>query len=281
MVFKMFMKKISRRIDEASLYVCKLIWGLIKNYSSHSLPVYIVGAQRSGTNMFGECLNRSLDVDYYPENSPVAFDDYHLRDNRLIQQLIQRSRHRYVVFKPLKDSHRVAELLRLAGRGRAIWMYRRYEDRANSAVHRFGSHNLEVLSDIAQGRRMDVWQAQGLVADDLRLIREFDYGSISPEAAASLFWYLRNKLFFNQGLEQSPDVFLVCYEELVSNPERVMRIVCQFLGCEYRSTMTRHIFATSIGKHEAPDIPQDIKNLCSGMYENLSAVRVSKEGQFV
>ena len=277
MIIEMLIKKISRKIDETWLGVHKRIWGLMNDYSPNALPVYVVGAQRSGTNMFGECLNRSLDVEYYPEKSPIAFDNFHLRDDGLIQELIRSSRHRYVVFKPLKDSHRVDDILRLAGHGRALWMYRRYQDRANSAVHRFGAHNLEVLRDITQGRNLDVWQVQGLVSEDLELVRGFDYTSMKPEAAASLFWYLRNKLFFNQGLDRRADVFLVCYEELVSNPESVMRGVCRFLECDFQPAMIRHIFSTSLGRYQATNVGSVIRGLCDGMYQKLSAVRADKE----
>jgi len=268
--------KAARKTDEVWLAARKYLWGLMNNRAPNALPVYVFGAQRSGTNMFGECLNRSLDFEYYPEKSPVAFDDYHLRDDDLIRDIIRRSHHRFVVFKPLKDSHRVDQLLSLAGCGRGIWVYRRHEDRANSAVHRFGAHNLDVLRDLAAGRNLDTWQVQGLLPEDLELVRSFDYESMGPGEAAALFWYLRNKLFFNQGLDRNEDVYLVCYEELVSDPECVMDYVCRFLECDFDGSMIRHIFSSSVGRHCPPKIDPAIQEVCREMYQRLGTIKEEK-----
>lgn len=272
----MLLNKISRRTDEAALKGRKLAWGLIRDHSPNALPVYIVGAQRSGTNMLGECLNRSLNIEYFPEKNQVAFNDYSLREDNKILNLIRRSRHPFVVFKPLKDSHRVSELLQIAGYGKVLWMYRGYEDRANSAVNRFGEHNLNVLRDLSEGRNCDVWQAQGLLEEDLDLVRSFDYASMKPGEAAVLFWYLRNKLYFNQNLDKNDSVSLVCYEDLVRDAEMVMNRVCEFIGCGYSRSMVRHVFGSSVGRNNPPEINHRLKRLCDNLLENFKKIEARK-----
>jgi len=276
-VFKLLLKKLTARSDEALLSTRKAAWGLLHNQAPNAMPVFIVGAQRSGTNMFGDCFKRVLEIEYYPENNPIAFENYRLKNDKWVRELIEGSRYKYVLFKPLTDSHRVPELLDLVGRGKALWMFRRYEDRVNSSVKRFGDHNLRVLKDFSKGENMRIWQAQGLQEDDWEFIRQFDYAALSPESASAIFWYLRNKLYFNQELETREDVCLVCYEKLVQCAEPVMRAVCKFIGCDYRPFMVRHIFQSSIGRGKPPEIDEQLHAKCCDMYEKLISVSRAKE----
>ena len=73
-------------------------------------PVFVVGVQRSGTNMLTHGLAMSPEFEVYNEGNRRAFANYRLRDDH-IAALVSRSRHCYVLFKPLVDSHRIRELL--------------------------------------------------------------------------------------------------------------------------------------------------------------------------
>jgi len=57
--------------------------------------------------------------------------------------------------------------------------------------------------------------------------------AMSPHTASALFWYLRNSLFFSQGLEDRPDIVPLSYEDLASDPRKTMLHVCRFLGAEF------------------------------------------------
>jgi len=257
----------------------KKIWRVTNNYAGKSTPVFICGVQRSGTTMLGACLERCPEVWHYPEHDDHAFEYYILRSNETISKLINENPYRVLVFKPLTDSHRVVDLMTRFGEGKAIWMFRRYEDRANSAVVKFGKHNLEILTDFSQDRNLDVWQAQGLNDDDIKLIKSFDYSQVNPGEAATIFWYLRNKLFFNQMLDKNNRVMPVSYESLVSTPAETMKGICQHLEIPFRDYIVSDIHARSLGKQQAPNIRPEIIEMCDEMYDRLDELRVRWNSQ--
>ena len=76
-----------------------------------AVPVYLVGLQRSGTNMVVRSLEGSPEFEVHNENDQLAFDRFLLRPDPVIRSLVGASPHRYVLFKPLCDSHRVDRLL--------------------------------------------------------------------------------------------------------------------------------------------------------------------------
>jgi hypothetical protein len=209
-----------------------------------AVPVFVVGVQRSGTNMLTRGLAASPSFEVFNEANRAAFHRFVLRPDPVIHDLVENSHHRFVLFKPLCDSHRTAHLLDALGTtqpGRAIWAFRDVDGRIRSALAHFGTNNLELLSEVAAGRGGDRWQAQGLSPQSLELIRSFDYTTMTPESAAALFWYLRNTLYFEQGLDRRDDVMPTSYNAFLRSPEPTMRALCAFLGLDYEPAFIRHI----------------------------------------
>ena len=201
-------------------------------------PLFVVGVQRSGTNMVVRGLEQDPAVETHNENDRAAFDRFQLRGDERVREIVHRSRHEVVLFKPLCDSHRTADLLAamsepgrpIGGPPLAVWVYRGVDGRARSAVRKFGDVNRRVLTDIARGDGRDRWQSQGLSEATLQLVREADPERLSPESAAALFWVVRNRLFFDQGLHLRPDVHLVNYERFVLDPEGEATALARFVG---------------------------------------------------
>ena len=135
--------------------------------------------------------------------------------------------------------------------GRAVWMYRDVDGRTRSALAKFGPSNLETLRALVAGEAGDAWQVQGLTPADVDLVRGFDPATMTPETACSLFWYLRNELFFRQGLDRRDDVVAVSYERLVADPEGVLRGLCAFLGFPFRADLASHVERAPAG-HAGP-----------------------------
>jgi hypothetical protein len=249
------------------LKVRKAIWRLFHDQSPHAKAVYILGVQRSGTTLLADCFEKSMDFDVYREISE-AMESFRIKDDAIIRNIIKSSRHGYVVFKPLTDSHRANEFLALTPDSYGIWMYRRANDRANSAVENTGSHNLDILRDLAIGRGMDRWQVQGLTAQNLRFVRSYSYENMSSHDAAALLWYLRNGLFFAQGLQQVANVLPLAYEDLVSDPKRIMRGLCRFIGARFADSMVTSVHTKSIGKRQS-NLSKEIASLGEEMYQRL------------
>lgn len=201
-------------------------------------PVFVVGVQRSGTNMVVRGLEQDPSVEVHNENDRRAFHRFQLREDEVVRALVHRSRHAVVLFKPLCDSHRTADLLAsLCGPGlpvggppRAVWVYRGVDGRARSAVRKFGDVNRRILAEVARGEGRDRWQCRGMSEATLELIRRVDPERLSPESAAALFWVVRNRLFFDQGLHLRPDVHLVNYERFVLEPEEEATALARFIG---------------------------------------------------
>lgn len=237
-----------------------------------AMPIYLVGLQRSGTNMLVRGLQTSPEFAVFNENDRRAFTNFRLRRDDVIATLIDTSRHPYVLFKPLTDSHRVDRLLDdipAGAPGRALWAYRDVDGRARSAVAKFGDANLQALRDIAAGRAGPRWEGQRLSEASLRTIGSFDLDAMSPWTAAALFWYVRNSLFFELGLDRRADVLLVSYDAFVADPRAAMAAVCAHIGFDYDDALVAHV-APRAG-HGGDRLPIDpgVRELCHGLRARL------------
>jgi len=238
------------------------------------MPVFVLGLQRSGTNMIVRGLEEAPEFEVRNENDRRAFVDFQLRPLPVIRSVVASSGQRYVLFKPLCDSHRAIELLDDLGTptpGKAIWAYRSMDDRVRSAVSKFGAANRDALARIAVGDGRDMWQAGGLSAESLSLIEGCDYSSMSAETAAALFWLVRNSLFFELGLDGRPDVLLCSYDRVVSAPEAGMRRLCGFLDLEFRPEFANHIEARSARDRPRLAIDHEIRVRCDELEARLDA----------
>lgn len=207
-------------------------------------PVFLVGLQRSGTNMMMRGLDQAPEFEVHNENDRRTFDRYRLRPLPAIESVVKASRHCFVLFKPLCDSHRTDELLNHCFGDvapLAVWAVRGADGRARSSVAKFGDHDRDVLMTIADDPNAKIWQAQRLSVDTLETIKRFDCAALSPESAAALYWWARNSVFFDLGLDGRDDVVVASYERFVSNPRQEMRKLCAFLGLELRDGLIDHI----------------------------------------
>lgn len=238
-------------------------------------PVFLAGVQRSGTNMIIRGLANSPAFEVFNEANKAAFHRYELRSDAVVRALVDNSRQRFVLLKPLCDSHRIASLLDTLGtqqHGRAIWAWRNVDGRIRSALAHFGTNNLEILREIASGGAQDRWQARGLSSENRTLIESFDYSTMTPESAAALFWYVRNALYFEQELDRRDDVILTSYDAFIAEPQPTMVALCAFLGVDYDTDFVRHIGPRPVRPNVAVDIDPAIRALCHDLEAKLSTV---------
>lgn len=244
-------------------------------------PVFVVGLQRSGTNMLMRGIDQAPEVDVCNENDRRAFSRFRLRPDETLVSVVRASRHRIVLVKPLCESHRVDQLLALSGLadGRAVWVVRDPEDRARSEVSKFGESNLQALRQVAAGHGESIWQGQRLPQGSVDLVRSFDLESMSPHTAAVLFWVVRNQLWFDLGLDRRPDVLLVSYDRFVADPHGQMRRLCAFLDLPYRPVLCDHVTPrTSHGSAELP-IDPDVRRLARGLMARLDEAAARAPGE--
>ena len=252
----------------------KVAWRLAHDASPDAVPVFLVGLQRSGTNMIVRGLERSPRFEVHNENDRAAFRRFRLRPDPEIRDLVMRSRHPFVLFKPLCDSHHVGELLDHLGTpspARAIWAVRSVDDRVRSAVQKFGAANLRTLRLIVAGRGEALWQAQGLSDESMALIRSFDLDRLDPWSASALFWYVRNAILFEQGLDRRDDLVVVAYERVLEDPRAALRELCGFLGLPYEDRFAAHVSAARRIERPPLEIDPEIRRRCDELGQLLDA----------
>jgi hypothetical protein len=264
-------------LDRASKRLAKWRWRLAhRSRPPGASAVFLVGLQRSGTNMVVHGLERAPEFEVFSENHQAAFDRFRLRPDPVIRRLVDQCRHPYVLLKPLCDSHRTVDLLDDLGvrlPARALWVYRSVDGRARSAVAKFGDANLRALRELAAGGGWDRWEAQGLSPESLALIASFNWTTMSPLSAAALFWYVRNRLYFELGMVHRPDVMLVSYDAMVTDPEAEMRRLCAFLGFPFHRRLITHIAPRQAVDAGPLDIDLRIRSHCEELAAKLEAAR--------
>ena len=183
--------------------------------------MWVLGVQRSGTNLLTRTLQGVPEIAVFSENHRRAFVDYRLRSDDDIRHLIGR------VPPPagrVQAAVRLGPGARLLGAALLAAAVPPHlglplggRPGALGAVP-FGTANLEVMRAVAAGRHQGMWQTQGLSPDDLALIRSFDWPDDDCALAAALFWYVRNKLLFDLGLDTRPRVTVFSYDAFVAEP---------------------------------------------------------------
>ncbi len=240
--------------------------------SPGAVPIWIVGAQRSGTNMILRGLEALPEIEVRNENDRQAFDRFRLRDDSGIARLIAGSAHKFILFKPLCDSQRIDHLLDDIGfGGKAIWAYRNYQDRARSAVAKFGAANWRILRDIAAGNADGSWQGERISDETLALVKGFDFDTLSEFDAAALFWYVRNVLYFELALDERPDVRLVSYDDFVDDADQVMQGVCRFVDIPYSPNLIAHVGQRHDSSRTELPLNDQIRDLCDSLQRHLDA----------
>jgi hypothetical protein len=239
------------------------------------VPLFLVGVQRSGTNLLAHGLDELPEFKVYNEGNSKAFENYRIRALPAVQDLVRRSSARYVLFKPICDSHRTPEMLDFFGAGaRAIWAYRSVDGRVRSAVAKFGDSNLRVLRAFAAGEEQkpwNVWQISGLSKESADFIRSCDVDGLSAESGAAWFWYVRNALYFELGLHRRLDTILVNYDDFLAEPERVAMGVCRFLETPFRKAMIANIDPRRPAQRPPLPIDPRIRERCTALKERLDA----------
>jgi len=235
------------------------------------MVAFVAGAQRSGTNMLMDVLDRSLATDVYHERDPRAFDNYQLRDPAIIQKLHDDSCAPLFIVKSLCELPRLPELMAYFRPAKAVWIVRDYRDTANSVTLSFPSQ-VGVVNRIAKYKdKTDGWRSEGISDETHAIFQRFAGENLDDKSAAALMWYSRNVLFYEKGLDNNPNVMLVKYEDLVTQPEVEAKRVFDFLGLVYSPWHTRHLFSTSIGRRAEPPLIKGVREICDGLLERYAA----------
>ncbi|WP_374968283.1 hypothetical protein [Terrabacter sp. BE26] len=244
-----------------------------------AVPVYVVGLQRSGTNMLMRGLDEAPETEVRNENDRVLFHRFRIRSTDVLRRTVLASRQQFVFVKPICDSQHLDTFLDLEGLapGRGVWVYRDPDSRARSEVSKFGPANLLALRDIAAGRGATRWQGERLPQASVDLVASFDLDAMTPFTAAVLFWAVRNRLFFELGFDRRDDVLLVSYGAFAANPSAEMQRLCRFVGVSYRPGLDEHVDRRVSHGTQPLDIDPRVRQLAGQVHQRLEAAREAQD----
>lgn len=224
---------------------------------------FVVGVQRSGTNMLTHGLDAMPEVEVHNENDKAVFARFQLISHQVVRDTVAASPHQVVLFKPICDSHDTDRLLDAFAAApnppRALWAYRSVDDRVRSAVAKFGAVNQQVMSRIAQTGVDGSWQTGRMSPEVLEAVRSCDPERLDANSGAALFWWARNSLYFTTGLDARADVMPVSYEQVVTDPRARLEAVCRFLALPYRPEVSAHVDTRAAARGPKPPLDLDPK----------------------
>lgn len=263
------------KLNKLAWHIRKAGYQRLNPWRGPKETILVPGVQRSGTNMLMDVLDLSLETDVFHEQDPRAFDSYHLRPYVRQMELRERSSAHFFVLKALLDSEKTTQLLSLLEPAKAVWMYRDYDDVVNSNLRNWpGGRNQ--MEDLLRDPFKTGYRAWGMTEETLSLIKQYYKPGMSDANTIALFWYYRNQLLFDQGLETDHRAIVLKYEDVAVDTESTLRWLCDQLGMEFTPRMAAQIHAKSIGKRKRSEIDPDIRTLCDGMLQRFEKIYQEK-----
>ena len=236
--------------------------------------LFIVGCQRSGSDLVLNVFDQDVHTKVYGEVSKLTSDDPHrqLRLNPLhkVAAALTRIKAPLIVMKPLVESQNILQLLQYFPGSFALWLYRDYRGVASSHIQKWGNKNsINDLRAIVEARPNN-WRYEG-VSDRIRgIVLKHFAEDMNPYDAAALYWYVRNNCFFHLRLEQNPKVLLCRYEELVTNPRAAVAEIYAFLGQEFPGDkIVRSVHTSSVKNGRGIPVSPAIERLCHHLLVRL------------
>jgi hypothetical protein len=241
----------------------------------------ILGCQRSGTNALLGCLEEDRDAKVFPEFSELNVPSrkpsrnsirwtVRLRPLDQVAARINRLRYPLAVLKPLVESRYIGELLEGVPRSRVVWLFRHYQDVAESNARTFGAHVHRLnLAPIAAGDPSN-WRSEGVSTDVRETVAHHYHPDMDPIDGGALFWWARNRLLFDEGYESDPRVRPLRYARFVADPANVLAELYEHAGVAFPGEdIARSVTPKFVGCGAGHRISPDIHTLCERLWERL------------
>jgi len=230
----------------------------------------VSGVQRSGTNMLMDLFEAAPETDVFHEIDPRLYDTYMMRGDEVVASLLAASAFPVVVIKALHEPERVLTLMDRFAPARFIWMFRNTEDVVNSNMKSWpgGRNRLDdVVIDPANG----FWRTHGMTADTLATLRAIYRPDMNDATAQGLFYWYRNKLFFDLGLADDSRTQIVDYDRMVADPGGDLPRIAAHAGTSLTDRMRAIPHPGSVKKRRPPDIAPEVMRLCTDIHARLRA----------
>jgi hypothetical protein len=199
-------------------------------------------------------------------------DKLRLLPTSTLNERIRRLRTPLVVVKPLVESQNAPSLLNDIVNAKAVWLYRRFDSVAVSNLRKFGGRNGFSDLELLLSNDPTNWRGEVVPDETRERLNAFLSKPVSELDAAALFWWARNMLFFQLGLDHRDDVNPIAYERLVARPRETLASIYRFMDAsEPRADVTKQVHADAGTRGVKVAISSDIARLCQDLYEDLLA----------
>lgn len=235
--------------------------------------LFILGCQRSGTTLLLDIFERDMNARTYREFSEITWTaerrNLRLKPLEEVGRIFARAPTRFIVAKPIAETQNALRLLEFFPEAKVIFVFRHYAAVASSNLKQFGRGNgLKNLRPIIAGEE-DNWRAQGVPEDVRALVRGRFAEDMDPHDAAALFWFVRNRFFFDLGLDRHPQVMPLRYDDLVREPAAMLERVYRFVGMPRCRAAQALVHSQSLEKGKDVALSPDVRALCEGLLERL------------
>ena len=235
----------------------------------------IFACQRSGTSLMLRVFFWDKDAVVYREGSSLSSQDplgLELDSMEEIAKKIRDNRAPLVVLKPIVDSQNALQFLNVMPEAKALWLYRHYRDVVSSNLRKFGERNgINDIRPIASNEPNN-WRSENVSDHTRSIIQKYFAEDMPVNDAAALFWFARNRLFFEQNLNMNKRVRLIRYQDFVTRPSETMREIYEYLERPYPGDeINREVHGLSVGKGKEVILSPEIEVLCQSMLEQLEA----------
>jgi hypothetical protein len=243
----------------------------------------ILGCQRSGTSMMLDLLAHDRRTETFPEESALSTPrDLRLKPLDVVNRRIHESRSELVVLKPLVESQRAPELLSDLRSAKAVWMYRKYDSVAASDLRYFGLENgVRNLRLLLSNEPLN-WRGEFVPNETREILETFYSPSMSPDDAAALFWWARNSLYFQLGLDERDEVIICAYEGLVTDPRQTIASIYDFVDMSQPMVdVAAQVHGESLDRGADTRLSPAVRGLCEALYARLNDRRRAQASQSV
>jgi hypothetical protein len=243
--------------------------------NSSSKIIVILGCQRSGTTLLSRVLDSFPYTRTFGEFSSLSSEcPNNIRLNSLptVKAALDKVKAPLIVMKPLVESQNAVQLLDVLDNTTAIWLYRDFLDVALSDLKKFpntsGRGNLQPIFDYDENN----WRSQNIPKKLVETVKAVYSDALSELDCACLFWFVRNSLYFYQGLEKREDVVLWKYENLMFEPEKHFSHLSDNLNIDLMEYDFSETFSkSSIKKESSTKLSGEVESLCQELMKKLDA----------
>jgi len=242
----------------------------------HRQLVLIFGCQRSGTTMLQQTVfDKSWRVLIIEEHdrrlvgTAGPHDETRWQDYATVVQRLRRIPFEVVVAKPLVESSQAVELMDAAVPVRAIWMLRRYDAVSRSNIKKFGLENpYRDLQPFCENDPQN-WRSRGATEETRDTVASLLGEGLSPLDAGALFWWARNRLYFDQQLQTDDRIRVLRYERACNQPEAVVDALSAYTGVTLPADSIAPKMHRQPERPETEELHPGVRRLCREMWESF------------